>query len=165
VPHEDEPAGEVLRDVFVPGDAWRSTDDLFLRDQQGDHWLAGAVAEIVDTSAGPVLPSGARFCLAGIPAVDLIVAYAVPDGEEQALVAAVTVRRGASLDAADIDVAMERLPRRLRPRYVQLVRSIPMTAWHRPIWRTLQRRGVPTPARGRKVWRIDERTGRYRPVG
>jgi putative long chain acyl-CoA synthase len=161
----DEPVGDVLRDVFVPGDAWRSTGDLFLRDQQGDHWLAGSVAEIVDTADGPVLPAGARFCLGLVPAVDLIVVYGVPDGGYETVVGAVTLRPRTSLEATDIDAAMERLPRRLRPRYVQTVRSLPMTAWHRPIWRTLQRKGVPTPARGRKVFRIDETTGHYHVLG
>jgi putative long chain acyl-CoA synthase len=161
----DEPVDEVLRGVFTAGDAWRCTDDLFLRDQQGDHWLAGSVAEIVDTAHGPVLPAGARFCLGLIAAVDLIVVYGVPDDGYHAVVGAVTLRPQTSLDASDIDAAMERLPRRLRPRYVQTVRSLPMTAWHRPIWRTLQRKGVPTAARGRKVWRIDEATGHYHPLG
>jgi putative long chain acyl-CoA synthase len=165
VPPGEEPVGDLLRDVFTAGDAWRSTDDLFLRDQQGDHWLAGPVSEIVDTADGPVLPAGARFCLGLIAAVDLIVVYGVPDGGYDAVVGAVTLRPRTSLDASDIDAAMERLPRRLRPRYVQTVHSIPMTAWHRPIWRNLQRRGVPEPARGRKVWRIDETTGHYHPLG
>jgi putative long chain acyl-CoA synthase len=162
---EEEPVGEVVRDVFARGDAWRSTGDLFLRDQQGDHWLAGVIAGIVDTAAGPVLPSGATFCLAGIAAVDLVVAYGVPDAGDHAVVGTVTLLPGASLGAADLDAAMERLPRRLRPRYVQTVRSIPMTAWHRPIWRNLQRRGVPRPARGRTVWRIDDATGHYGLLG
>ena len=30
-----------LRGVFESGDAWRSTGDLFLRDEHGDLWLAG----------------------------------------------------------------------------------------------------------------------------
>ena len=49
------------------GDAWRSSGDLFLRDDQGDLWLAGPVSEIVDTADGPALPSGARFALGDGP--------------------------------------------------------------------------------------------------
>ena len=36
-------AGTPLRGVFEHGDAWRSTGDLFLRDDQGDLWLVGPV--------------------------------------------------------------------------------------------------------------------------
>lgn len=157
----DTASGAVRRDVFAPGDAWRSTEDLFLRDEQGDHWLVGAVAEIVDTDHGPVLPAGIRFCLGTISAVDLVVAYGVKDGDARALVGAVTLRPDTSISADDIDTATERLPRRHRPRYVQVVPSIPLTTWHRPVWRDLQKRGVPKPTRTRKVWKLDESTGHY----
>lgn len=156
--------GVVLRGVFTTDDAWRSTGDLFLRDVQGDHWLAGPVSELVDTGNGPVLPAGARFCLGSIPAVDLLVAYGVQDGGEDVVVGAVTLRPGTELSAAELDAAMERLPRRQRPRYVQVVESIPLTTWHRPVWRDLQRRGVPTPGAAVQVWQLDPDTGRYHPV-
>ncbi len=157
----DVGSGTVLRDVFASGDTWRSTEDLFLRDEQGDLWLVGSVAEIVETENGPVLPSGTRFCLGTISAVDLIVAYGVPDGDAQVLVGAVTLHADSELTAADLDSAMDRLPRRQRPRYVQAVASIPLTTWHRPVWRDLQKRGVPKPTRTRKVWRLDDSTGHY----
>ena len=159
-----------LRGVFAHDDAWRSTDDLFLRDEHGDLWLAGSVGEIVDTAHGPALPSGARFGLSGIPALDLIVAYGVPSGDASVLVAAATLRHRAdlagadltaALAAADLDAALDRLPRRHRPDYVQLVRSIPVTTWHRPQWSALQAKGVPQPGRGRRVWRLDEDGAHY----
>ncbi len=151
----------VLRGVFATDDAWRSSGDLFLRDFQGEHWLAGSAGEIVDTADGPVLPAGARFCLGSIPAVDLVVGYGVPDGDTQTLVAAVSLLAGSGLSTTDLDTALERLPRAQRPRYVQAVASIPVTAWHRPVWRTLQHRGVPEPNRQRRVWRLDPASGRY----
>jgi putative long chain acyl-CoA synthase len=157
--------GTVLRGVFATDDAWRSTGDLFLRDIQGDLWLAGSVSELVDTAHGPVLPAGARFCLGTIPGVDLIVAYGVKDGAERALVAAVTLRPDTEMATADLDAAMDVLPLRQRPRFVQVVPNIALTTWHRPIWRNLQRRGVPKPARGRRVWRLDVESGHYRELG
>ncbi|HEY7009162.1 MAG TPA: alpha/beta fold hydrolase [Jatrophihabitantaceae bacterium] len=162
VQSEDGGTAPIMRGVFIGGDAWRSTGDLFLRDQQGDHWLAGPVAEIVDTAQGPALPSGTRFCLGSVPGADLVVAFGVPDGAEQVLVGAVTLRPGSELTASDLDAALDRLPARQRPRYVQLVASLPLTTWHRPVWRPLQARGVPRPGRGRRVWRLDDATGRYR---
>ncbi len=164
----------LLHGVFAGDDAWRSTDDLFLRDDNGDLWLAGAVAEIVDTADGQVIPAGARFALSSVPALDLIVVYGVPvDADEDAddareqtnvLVAAVTVRDGADLDASDLNKALGRLPAAQRPAYVQAVSSIPLTTWHRPLWRPLQAKGIPRPGRTRRVWRLDPDTGRYSPV-
>jgi putative long chain acyl-CoA synthase len=159
-------AGTAMRSVFESGDAWQSTGDLFLRDESGDLWLAGAVAEIVDTAAGPALPSGARFAIGSIPAVDLVVAYGVPDpdGGHDVLVAAASLRPGAEITTADLNTALDKLPPSHRPRYVQLVPSIPVTTWSRPMWRPLQAKGIPAPTRTRKVWRLGEDDTHYEPV-
>jgi putative long chain acyl-CoA synthase len=147
-----------LRGVFEGGDSWHSTGDLFLRDEHGDLWLAGPLSEVVRTPDGPVLPSGTRFALSTIPCVDLVVAYGLADGDEEVLAAAVTLRHdissGTDIDTADLDKALEKLPTLQRPRYVQVVPSIPVTTWHRPQWRPLQAKGVPTPSRTRRVWRL-----------
>ncbi|WP_375497014.1 AMP-binding protein [uncultured Jatrophihabitans sp.] len=161
-------AGTPMRGVFESGDAWQSSGDLFLRDGQGDLWLAGSLSEIVDTAHGPALPSAARYALATVPAVDLIVAYGVPEGDDDdvrdVVVVAVTVRSGAQLTSADLEQPLGKLPLVHRPRYVQVVPSIPMTTWHRPLWRTLQAKGVPTPSRTRQVWRLDDDGTHYRPL-
>jgi putative long chain acyl-CoA synthase len=141
-----------LRGVFEPGDAWRSTGDLFLRDEHGDLWLAGPASEIVHTADGPAIPSGTRFALGTIPCVDLVVAYGVTEGDAEVLVGAVTLRPDTELGTSDIESAMDKLPAIQRPQYVQVVPSIALTTWHRPQWRVLQAKGVPTPNRQRKVW-------------
>jgi putative long chain acyl-CoA synthase len=150
----DTSAPGELRDVIEPGDAWRSTGDLFLRDQHGDLWLAGSEAELVDTPDGVVLPAGARFALGTIPAVDLVVAYGVREGDTHVLAAAVTLRPDTDVSAADLYRAVRRLPLPQRPRYIQVRSSIPVTTWHRPKWQSLRRQGVPKPGRGRRVWRL-----------
>jgi len=152
-PNDPTGATAPRRGVFEPNDAWQETGDLFLRDEHGDFWLAGAAAEVVNTADGPAIPAGARFALGTIPCVDLVVAYGVRDGDADAFVAAVTLRPGTQLSATDIDKAMDKLPAVQRPAYVQVVASIPVTTWHRPVWRTLQAKGVPSPGRGRQVWR------------
>jgi putative long chain acyl-CoA synthase len=151
----------VLRSVFERGDAWHSTGDLFLRDEHGDLWLAGAVADVVRTAEGPTLPSGTRFALGLIPCIDLIVAYGVREGDADVLVGAFTLRPGTQVSTADIDKAMRKLPPRQRPKYVQQVPTIPVTTWHRPQWRPLQAKGVPSPTRQRKVWRLGEDRTHY----
>jgi putative long chain acyl-CoA synthase len=153
----DAMTGTPMRSVFESGDAWQSTGDLFLRDEHGDLWLAGSVAEIVDTAEAPALPAGARFALGSIPAVDLVVAYGVPDpddAEHELMVAAVSLRTGAELSTADLDKALDKLPPSQRPHYVQVTPTIPVTTWCRPMWRPLQSKGIPTPTRTRKVWRL-----------
>lgn len=154
-----------LRGVFESGDAWRSTGDLFLRDEHGDLWLAGPAAEVVHTADGPAIPSGARFALGTLPCVDLVVAYGVPDDDVEVLVGAVALRGGTELSTADLDGAVDKLPASQRPFYVQVVPSIPVTTWHRPLWRPLQAKGVPTPNRQRKVWRLGADRAHYEEQG
>jgi putative long chain acyl-CoA synthase len=60
---------------------------------------------------------------------------------------------------------MDKLPAVQRPSYVQVVSSIPVTTWHRPLWRTIQAKGVPTPGRGRRVWRRTEDRAHYELLG
>ena len=165
VKSSDSTAEPPLRGVFEPGDAWRSTGDLFLRDEHGDLWLAGPAAEIVHTAAGPAIPSGARFALGTIPCIDLVVAYGVPEGDAEVLVGAVTLRADSELSGGDLDKAMDKLPVSQRPTYVQVLSSIPVTTWHRPQWRALQAKGVPTPNRQRKVWKLGEDLTHYEQLG
>jgi putative long chain acyl-CoA synthase len=164
VPRRERNEEGALRGVFEADDAWRSTGDLFLRDEHGDFWMAGSVSEIVDSSDGPVLPSGARYMLGTIPCVDLVVGYGVADGDEQVLVLAATTREGTTISAADIDAAMDKLPAAARPRYVQVVPFIPVTTWHRPQWRPLQAKGVPTASRTRTVWKLRADRSHYEQV-
>jgi putative long chain acyl-CoA synthase len=154
-------AGAHLSGVFAGGDAWRSTGDLFLRDEHNELWLVDPVSAIISTAGGPVMPAGARVALGTIPAVDTLVLFGVADGPAEVLVAAVTLCPGTSLTAADLDRAFEGLPAAHRPDYVQVVRSIPVTTWHRPVWRALQRAGIPKPTRARRVWRLGEDRGHY----
>jgi putative long chain acyl-CoA synthase len=77
------------------------------------------------------------------------------------LVGALTALPDADLSAADLDKVLDRLPAFQRPRYVQVVPSIALTTWHRPIWRDLQRKGVPKPARGRRVWKLSDGGAHY----
>jgi putative long chain acyl-CoA synthase len=154
VPDDGGAPDDLLGGVFEPGDTWRSTGDLFLRDEHGDLWLAGSVGELVDTADGVAVPAGARFSLGTIPAVDTVVVYGVPDGGAQVLVAALTLCPGTEVSADDLYRAVRRLPPVQRPRYVQVLPSIPVTTWHRPQWQNLRRRGIPTPGRGKQVWRL-----------
>ena len=103
-----------------------------------------------------MLPAGARMALGSIPAVDLVVAYGVHTRAGDVLVAAVTLRPGAELTAGELDrvggPVAAAAPPGLRPGG----RSIPVTTWHRPMWRPLQKAGIPRPSRNRQVFRLGE---------
>jgi putative long chain acyl-CoA synthase len=159
---EDAPASQPLRGLFEPDDAWRSTGDLFRRDEQGRLWLVDSVSALIDTAHGPVAPGIARRAIEAIPAVDLSVAYGVPHRRVNVLVVAVTLLPDAALAGEQLDRACERLPSAYRPEYVQVVPAIPMTTWCRPQWQQLSTAGIPKPGGGTRVWRLGK--SGYRPV-
>jgi putative long chain acyl-CoA synthase len=161
-----------LRGVFEPEDAWQSTGDLFRRDEYGELWLVDQVAALIRTRHGTVSPAVARRAAEAIPAVDLTVAYGVPDeaaereGEAgcQVLVVTVTVVAGAELTASELNRAYESLPPAQRPDYVQVIPSLPVTTWCRPLWRPLREAGVPSSSRTTAAWRLDPDRQHYHPL-
>jgi putative long chain acyl-CoA synthase len=151
---DDYESGSILRGVFEPGDAWRSTGDLFTRDSHGEHWLVDSVAALVSTKRGVAAPAVSRRALENVPAVDLCVAYGIEVRRTHQLVCAATVRKGTSITADDLSQAFDRLSPHQWPDYVQVVQNIDVTTWHRPVSTRLQRAGVPKPSARRQVWRL-----------
>jgi len=172
----DSMTGTPLRGVFEPDDAWQSTGDLFRRDDHGELWLVDQVSSLVRTAHGLAIPAVARRAMEAIPAIDLAVAYGVPEGtgesgtgesgteEGQVLVTSVTLRPGTELTAAELDRACDGLAPVHRPQYVQVVPNIPVTAWCRPLWSTLRKAGIPKPTRTRTVFHLTEDAQHYRPL-
>ncbi len=152
----DVAGSEAMRSVFRADDAWRSTGDLFLRDQQGDLWCAGPAREVIQTDRGPVVPATVRFALGQLPGVEVTVAYGVRDGESDVVVGACTLREGYTVDADAVNRVFGRLPKRLRPAYLQILDDIPITTWGRPLWRPLQAAGVPKDRPGARVFTLGE---------
>jgi putative long chain acyl-CoA synthase len=132
-----------LRGLFAPGDRWVSTDHLFRRDSDGDHWLIGHVSELVDTVSGVAAPSLAEEALGALDAVASVAAYpAAAAGGVQRLVAAVRLRPGRSLSAAELDAAVAHLEPVHRPELIRTVVEIPLTTWWRPDREALRRAGT-----------------------
>lgn len=151
-----------LRGVFDADDRWLSTGDLFSRDEQGNYWLVDSVSSLIVTVVGVVAPSAVRNTISTIPAVDLCVVFGVPDGDNaETVVAAFTSRAGRSVDASDLDHVFDRTPVAERPTYIQQVRQIPVTTWHRPIASKLLHAGIPKPTKQRRVWKLDAGTGNF----
>ncbi|WP_242885217.1 AMP-binding protein [Actinomadura litoris] len=154
-------ARDVLRGVFAPDDAWTAGGDLFRRDADGDFWLAGRAAELIRTADGIVPPGPVRDALGDLPAIDAVAVYGVPDGGTELVAAAVTLREGAELKAADLAEALLRVEPAARPAIVRVVDEIPVTAEGRPRTAPLRDQGVPASGDGRTF--VRERGGAYRP--
>jgi putative long chain acyl-CoA synthase len=153
------------RGVFSRDDAWLPTGDLFRRDGDGDYWRLDSVGDVIRTAAGAVFTAPIRDALGDLPAVDLAVAYGVAaNGDSQVAVAAVTLRAGAELSAQELTRALEALPLAERPAIVQVVDSIPVTTWFRPLTGPLREAGIPEPGDGKSVWYLDSGAARYTPL-
>jgi putative long chain acyl-CoA synthase len=130
-----------LRGVLAPDDSWSSTGHVFRRDAEGDHWLVGALADLVHTTGGVVAPAPAEDALGRLDAVDLVAAYGVrvpseADGEtrgDEELHAALALRPGRTLDAAAVTQALAGLSALQQPVVVRVLPSIPVTTWWRPL--------------------------------
>ena len=153
-----------LRGVFSREDAWLATGDLFRRDADGDFWRVDNVNDVIHTAEGHVFTGPIRDALGDIPAIDLAVAYGVlpPGSEHEVALAAVTLRRGETLDAKEIARALDPIPLTERPAIVHVVDEIPVTTWYRPLTGPLREAGIPEPGEGRRVWYRSGST--YRPL-
>ena len=146
-----EPAGarastvSPLRSVLAPGDAWRSTGDLFRVDGDGVHWLVGSVGSAVRTVAGRVPLAEVEDAAMHCPAVDLAVAYGVPGrGDRDVLVVAVTLVEGATLDVERCGrILANRLPPGHVPAVLRIVDDVETTTWYRPRRSSLRAEGLP----------------------
>jgi putative long chain acyl-CoA synthase len=144
---EGELEDGALRGVFARGDAWRSTESLFERDEDGDFWLVDPLAALIRTARGPVPSRPIAEALGDLPAVDLAVAYgvALPGGRGELPVAAVTLRARHELDPRELAATLRGLPVGDRPEIVHVVEQIPLTTWYRPTASALRAQGLPAP--------------------
>ena len=157
----DAMTGIPMRSVFEAGDAWRSTGDLFRKDEHGNFWHHESVSALIETARGIVSPTEVSRELSAIPAVDLCVTFGVGHEGARRIVSAVTVRPGGEILTADLNLALDGLPGSHHPGHVQVVQSIPVTTWHRPISAGLQKAGIPKPTKKRRVWRLDPKSNFY----
>ncbi len=143
-------AARPQRGLFTAGDAWSVTGDLFYRDEDGDFRLAGSADSNVTTPDGVVGGSAVDDALGMLDSIDLSATYAVParDGGDLA-VTAVTLRRGRSLDAAELSVALGQLPPDRRLHVVHVVERIPTSTSHRALTGGFAHDGRPHTRAGR----------------
>lgn len=155
-----DPTASVKRGVFTPADTWISTEYLFRRDDDGDFWLLGTRRGVIRTRRGIVYPEPITDAISLLPAVDLAVTYDVTVGDRQLAVAALTLRPGATVTAADITEAVAGLTVGLPPDLVHIVAELPLSASYRPSSGALRSAGLPKS--GRQSWYLDPETGSFK---
>ena len=111
--------------MFERGDAWISSECLFSRDADGDHWLVDSLATLIRTAEGDVPSLLVTQALGELEQVDLAVTYGVPAGEAEVVVAAVTLLEGAELRGSDLDAALRALAPERCPEAVRVVERDP----------------------------------------
>ncbi|MFD4407387.1 AMP-binding protein [Nocardia sp. NPDC058499] len=139
-----------LRGVFEQEDSWLPTENLFRRDSDGDYWLADRIDTVIRTRRGPVFTQPIVDVLNDIAAVDMEVAYALPARDRVLAVAAVSVRPGFDLGAADVTEALRSLPPGQRPDVVYVVDDIPRSPSFRPSAHAVRETYAPRP--GPHTW-------------
>lgn len=137
-----------LRGVFEPEDSWLPTENLFRRDSEGDYWLVDRIDTVIRTRRGPVFTQPIVDVLNDIAAVDMEVAYALPVRDRILAVAAVSVRPGFELTAADVTEALRSLPPVQRPDLVYVVDDIPRSPSFRPSAHVVRETRTPRPGPG-----------------
>jgi putative long chain acyl-CoA synthase len=147
-------APDPMRGVFKPGDSWVATGDLFQKDEDGDFWMVGRLAELIRTPQGPVPTGPIRDRLADVQAVDLAVAYGIPVGRFELLTAAVTLR--APVSAAEFTLAFSDGG----PALIRVVDEIPASDLSQLRTAELREEGIPE--EGTAFYR--DENGAYRPL-
>ncbi|MFC3965758.1 AMP-binding protein [Nocardia jiangsuensis] len=148
-----------LRGVFARGDSWMPTENLFRRDSDGDYWLMDRRDTVIQGKRGPVYSQPIVDVLNDIGAVDMEVAYGLPDGGHCLAVAAVSVREGHRLEPKDVTEALRALDPDQRPDIVHVVPEIPRSATFRPSTRAVRETMPPAP--GPDTWYYDRQSESY----
>jgi fatty-acyl-CoA synthase len=124
----DDSEKKILRDVFVPGDAWFRTGDLMLIDDKGFFHFVDRIGDTFRWKGENVAASEVAECIAACPGVVDASVYgvAVPHSDGRAGMAALVVDH-------DFDVATlrrhlaERLPAYARPAFIRIRSTLEIT--------------------------------------
>jgi fatty-acyl-CoA synthase len=119
---------KILRDVFVPGDAWYRTGDLMRQDEQGFYYFVDRVGDTYRWKGENVSTTEVAAVLTASPGVTDAVVYgvAIPNTDGRAGMAALVVNPEFDLDALRHHLA-DALPAYARPLFLRLVPAIELT--------------------------------------
>jgi fatty-acyl-CoA synthase len=138
----DAAARKILRDVFVPGDAWYRTGDLMRKDRAGFFYFVDRIGDTYRWKGENVSTIEVEEVVSSHPEIAEAVVYgvAVPGVEGRAGMAALVARD--PLDMADLAAHLAaRLPHYARPMFVRLCHRIAATGTFKPQKHALARDG------------------------
>lgn len=141
-------SGVTHRGLRTPGDAWRSTEDLFTIDEDGCYWFADHSESLIGGRSRAVPPTQVERFLEQHPIVRLAAVTPSPDGVK--LVATlIPNRRVTKKSIEDISAS---LPPSFRPDIVRVVKDLPTTAWYRIDRTAIAALDPMQPTAGVRVW-------------
>jgi putative long chain acyl-CoA synthase len=159
--------GRPLRGVFASGDAWIATQDLFRRDDDGDHWLVDHLDDLIRTRNGPLPSIPIEDVIGDLEWVALAIAYgvAISRGRFEIPAIAVIPRRGMEPGLAALYAHVQaELDEASQPVLLRLLEDIPVTAGYRPLKEPLRKQGVDPQAMAGRVFWLDRKARAYRPL-
>ena len=148
---------KLLRDVFVPGDAWVRTGDLMYTDEQGFYYFVDRIGDTFRWKGENVATAEVAQALRDCAGVRDACVYGVevPGAPGKAGMAALVVGPGFDLALLRAHLAA-RLPDYARPLFLRLVPTLEVTATFKPMKQTLAADGW-DPARAGGALFVDDR--------
>lgn len=119
---------KILRDVFVPGDAWYRTGDLMRKDAQGFFYFVDRVGDTFRWKGENVSTGEVTAVVTSCPGITDAAVYGVtvPGTDGRAGMAAIVVNAEFDLAAFRLHVAAQ-LPEYARPVFLRIVSAIEIT--------------------------------------
>jgi putative long chain acyl-CoA synthase len=142
---ERESSRRVLRNAFLPGDAWFVTGDVLRADDDGDFWFVDRATDMIRTPKGPVSSVTVEDVLYELGEIRQAVVYGVriPGIEHEVPVASIVIREDYQLDPLTLARHLEsRLDVNARPRFVRMERAIAISVGFRPLKHPLRARAI-----------------------
>jgi len=157
-------AAKVIRDVFVPGDAWFRTGDLMRRDQAGFFTFVDRIGDTFRWKGENVATMEVANALGSCPGVAGVAVYgvSVPGAEGRAGMAALAINAAFRIDALHAHAA-ERLPEHARPVFLRLCAELEDTGTFKPVKAALMQEGF-NPIRIIDALFVLDRTRGYVPL-
>ena len=162
----DASRNKILRDVFVPGDAWYRTGDLMRKDEQGFFYFVDRVGDTFRWKGENVSTTEVAAVIGASAGVTEVAVYGVrvPGTEGRAGMAALVTAQGFDLDQLRRTL-LERLPPYARPLFIRIVPAIELTETFKLRKQELAREGYDPALAGEVLYVDDPACQKYVPLG
>jgi fatty-acyl-CoA synthase len=153
---------KILRNVFVPGDAWYRTGDLMRRDNAGFFYFVDRIGDSFRWKGENVSCDEVAEVVASCAHITGAVAYGVeiPDHEGRAGMASIVASAKFDLRVFEATLA-ERLPDYARPVFLRVLSEIEVTGTFKPQKQRLIRDGYDISAVLDPIYLRDRKTARF----